>query len=126
MFWTIYGIIIFLIGYATIACLSYYAFYLRDHKKDRYRGLWVILAETFVPFKRIRLGFAGIIVGSVIVLAMEYIATSYSVSLEGRLLISSYLNFIVFAFLFVMLGFGLYRIHKRLEKLEKDREQQKR
>jgi|GEM_PF-4936222 len=126
MFWTIYGIIIFLIGYATIACLSYYASYLRDHKKDRYRGLWVILAETFVSFKRIRLGFAGIIVGSVIVLAMEYIATSYSVSLEGRLLISSYLNFIVFAFLFVMLGFGLYRIHKRLEKLEKDREQQKR
>lgn len=125
MFWIIYGIIIFVIAYATIACLSYYAFYLRDHKKDRYKGLWVILAEVVVSFRRIRLGFAGIIVGSVIVLAMEYIATSYSVSLEGRLLISSYLNLIVFAFLFIMLGLGLYRIGKRLKKLEKDRERQK-
>ena len=84
MFWTIYGIIIFVIGYAIIASLSYYAFYLREHKKDRYIGLWVILAEIFMSFKRIRLGFAGIIVGSVIVLAMQYIATSYSVPLDSQ------------------------------------------
>jgi hypothetical protein len=125
MFWTIYGVIIFIISYAIVACLSYYAFYLREHRKDRYIGLWVTLAEIFVSLKRIRLGFVGIIAGSVIVLAMEYIVRSYSVPLEGRLLISSYLNFIVFAFLFVMLGLGLYRIDKRLKKLEEDRERQK-